>query len=468
MSQTEYQIKPGNITNNSEETSSVSKISYEIENANNNGLKKHKIDTQISILQKFNKFPKKLKYVDSYTDPKTGTTTTAFLNKDTGKLTVGMTGTNFHGEQLKRVGASLVSPWVKASKQDYKDTAETLKDLGADANIGLHSITNKDAQFKGTQQFIKNLQKEYDIDIITGHSLGGRDAIIIGTSNGIKKNVVYNPAPLAVKETRILKTPLSLLLSSYFDKKLSSDFDTKNDADVDELLKKYDGNILRIVSDKDWLNGNVKHLDYVSAGDELILKNGKSHSIDGFMSANEQKVIKKVLKKLEKYEEANDKTYINAKKQTKNKLGKVDEVRANLLQASGGALSSSQQKLLECLTALSIAEGLNQLVEEEFQRLKKMYHEMDKKFEKNWEEAQESGNEIGKHLSGDEVLSALDAGNVNEYKLVTTPQNKISIKLSQLSNVSLQYSMYVSKIKNSINEIVNKDQMLASQIGSLM
>ena len=90
-----------------------------------------------------------------------------------------------------------------------------------------------------------------------------------------------------------------------------------------------------------------------------------------------------MLKKLEKYEEANDKTYINAKKQTKNKLGKVDEVRANLLlQASGGALSSSQQKLLECLTALSIAEGLNQLVEEEFQRLKKMYHEMDKKFEK--------------------------------------------------------------------------------------
>ena len=304
------------------------------------------------------------------------------------------------------------------------------------------------------------MQKEYDIEIITGHSLGGRDAIIIGTSNGIKKIVVYNPAPLAIKGTRILKTPLSPLLSSYFD--------TKNDDDVDELLKKYDGNILRIVSDKDELNERVKHSDYVSAGDELILKNGKGHSMDGFMSANEQKVIKKVLKKLEKYEEANDKTYINAKKQTKNKLGKVDEVRANLLQASGGALSSSQQKLLECLTALSIAEGLNQLVEEEFQRLKKMYHEMDKKFEKNWEEAQESGNEIGKHLSGDEVLSALNAGNVNEYKLVTTPQNEISIKLSHLSNVSSQYSMYVSKIKNSINEIVNKDQMLASQIGSLM
>ena len=40
MYQTEYKIKPGNITSNSEETSSVSKISYEIENANNNSLKK--------------------------------------------------------------------------------------------------------------------------------------------------------------------------------------------------------------------------------------------------------------------------------------------------------------------------------------------------------------------------------------------------------------------------------------------
>ncbi|HDI6711613.1 TPA: hypothetical protein POG30_000655 [Staphylococcus aureus] len=56
MSQTEYQINPGNITSNSEETSSVSKISYEIENANNNGLKKRKIDTQIKVFKKIISF----------------------------------------------------------------------------------------------------------------------------------------------------------------------------------------------------------------------------------------------------------------------------------------------------------------------------------------------------------------------------------------------------------------------------
>ena len=57
MSQTEYKIKPGNITSNSEETSSVSKISYEIENANNNGLNRVKINDQMEGLKENGKFP---------------------------------------------------------------------------------------------------------------------------------------------------------------------------------------------------------------------------------------------------------------------------------------------------------------------------------------------------------------------------------------------------------------------------
>ena len=56
MNQTEYKIKPGNIKGNSEETSTVSKMSYEIENANNNGLKKNKIDTQIEKFKEKGKF----------------------------------------------------------------------------------------------------------------------------------------------------------------------------------------------------------------------------------------------------------------------------------------------------------------------------------------------------------------------------------------------------------------------------
>ena len=36
MKENEYQIKSGNIADNSEETSTISKMSYEIEDANNN------------------------------------------------------------------------------------------------------------------------------------------------------------------------------------------------------------------------------------------------------------------------------------------------------------------------------------------------------------------------------------------------------------------------------------------------
>ena len=43
MKQIEYQIKSSKLTSESEETSAVSKISYEVENVNNNNLPKNKL-----------------------------------------------------------------------------------------------------------------------------------------------------------------------------------------------------------------------------------------------------------------------------------------------------------------------------------------------------------------------------------------------------------------------------------------
>ncbi|MCG1981390.1 hypothetical protein K4U80_08995 [Staphylococcus epidermidis] len=60
MSSTEYKIKTENITSNSEETSTVSKVSYEIENANNNDLLRNRIIDQTEKLKDDNKFPSNL------------------------------------------------------------------------------------------------------------------------------------------------------------------------------------------------------------------------------------------------------------------------------------------------------------------------------------------------------------------------------------------------------------------------
>lgn len=453
----EYQIKLKETSNDSEETSSVSLISYEIENAKDHGLTNDKIKEQVRDLSRHGNFPQNLKYVESYSDPGTGTTSTAFLNKDTGKVIVGMTGTNVHMEQVKKVGQTpyvpITIPFVKS--QDYKDTLGTAQDVGADVNIGIKSVTHEDVHFKKSQAFIKKIKKNHEIDTITGHSLGGRDAIILGTSNDIQNIVVYNTAPITVKTIRKY-IPFYGHSSSL------------RDESVDKLIKKYDGNILRIVSEKDELTNIVDKTDYVFAGNQMVIKNGKGHSMSDFLGKREQREIKARLNEMKGYKDANSKSFVAAKKQMDNKLEKVDEVRANMLQMGGGALSSSQQKLLESVTALSIAESMNKLIEEETQQLEKMYRKMEEKFEKNWEDAQESGMQIGEHLSTSEVLEALDAGGANESNLVIDPKYTISYKIQQLTETKVFYSLFILKVQLSIDDIVEKDQMLANQIGDLI
>ena len=55
-----------------------------------------------------------------------------------------------------------------------------------------------------------------------------------------------------------------------------------NDQEIEDLVRNYDGNILRIISDEDWLDNSVKGLEHITAGNKLIIKNGEGHSIDGF------------------------------------------------------------------------------------------------------------------------------------------------------------------------------------------
>lgn len=352
-----------------------------------------------------------------------------------------MTGTNVHKGAMLRESLGFRSP------QDTIDMNETLKDIGADVNIGLNFVTDKDPHFKDTQDFIKEIKKDYDIDIITGHSLGGRDAMILGMSNDIKHIVVYNPAPLAIKDVSGL----------YADEK-----------ELKQLIEKYDGHIVRFVSNEDELDAGVRNHLYETAGEKIVLKNGERHSMSGFLISGTQAKILAELKKIKGYQDANNKSLKSVRKQTSRRLHKIETLRANWIQMTGGALSSSQQQLLETLTALTIAEGLSQLVDEESQHLKKMYHAMSHKFGDNWKKAQQVGNDIGEKLTSAEVIDALRKGGAYESKLETDPQRKIDDKIKKLNDVYKNCNDYIAKIKQSIEAIVSNDQMLARQIGGMM
>ncbi len=55
-----------------------------------------------------------------------------------------------------------------------------------------------------------------------------------------------------------------------------------------------------------------------------------------------------------------------------------------MMTTNGGWLSSSQQKALESLSALTIAQSFSQLIDDEINQIKKMYNERKRNSEKNW------------------------------------------------------------------------------------
>lgn len=211
-----------------------------------------------------------------------------------------------------------------------------------------------------------------------------------------------------------------------------------------------------------------KYKHYVFFGNDIVFKNGKGHEMEGFLTKEEQKAIKKELKKLKGYAEENNKSFVKHSNNAISKLASIELLRANMMTANGGGLSSSQQKVLESLTALTIAQSFSQLIDDEINQIKKMYNEKKKKFEKNWEDAQKAGKAVGEDLSVNEVLNALDEGQVNESSMVREPEQMISAKERQLSTIGSSVSNYIMRVRLSINEIVDKDQVLASQIGGLL
>ncbi|MDT3937037.1 hypothetical protein RPL47_01815, partial [Staphylococcus aureus] len=375
-----YKIDSGIIDNNTEETTAVSKISYEVENAYLHGVNNGRIKRQLDTLRSDGKFPSNLEYIDSHMDIKYGVTASAFLNKDTGKVMIGMTGTNFKKEALAK---QLLEPSF-STRQDILDSGETIKDLISDVQIGTSPPSDNSKHYEEIQEFIKKIKNKYDIDFITGHSLGGREAVILGMSNGIPNIVVYNPAPISI---------------------FSLDPNSPDGKRLLELYKNYKGNITRFVAENDELTENLKkYKHYVFFGNDKVFKNGKGHEMEGFLTKEEQKAIKKELKKLQGYAEKNNKSFVKNSNNAMSKLASIELLRANMMTTNGGWLSSSQQKVLESLTALTIAQSFNQLIEDEINQIKKMYNEKKKKFEKNWEDAQKAGNAVGKDITVNEVL----------------------------------------------------------------
>ena len=239
-----------------ENTSYISDISYQIEVWLDEKMTIEEIKILIIDLQKENKFPPNLEFINGYFDEGGGSSGCAFLDKNTGETIVGFAGTNWDG-----------------------DFHEGLKDGVADLGLAVGGFEEGHPYLDEMDKFMNQLKDEgYNITQTTGHSLGGALAALAAIYYDIPAGITYNGAPTHGYES------LEQRINRYI-----------NGTSMHKL-ENYKGKIIRFVSDEDWLNNisNFGHANYV--GDAFLINNGKGHDRDFFLDGKmEQKIISNIL-----------------------------------------------------------------------------------------------------------------------------------------------------------------------------
>ena len=244
------------------------------------------------------KMSSKLEYLEDTYDEKTGTSATAFRDKDTGEIILSYTGTN------------LESGW----KEFYKDVIKS--DVG---EIGFGSGST---HYEPAYEFYEKIREKYgDNIILTGRSLGGNIAQRVALQYNVQKTIIYNPAPLYVPLKQLTKVAvlveenaMDMLLSRFgvrlkdviaypmeFFKNSVLDLlgDESEERKIENSVKTFTGQIVTIRSQYDWLTHGAEFLNGKYIGILYTLKNGKIHSIlDMLNSEKSQEEIENLTKYL--------------------------------------------------------------------------------------------------------------------------------------------------------------------------
>ena len=155
----------------------ASDITYEFEKARIAGANDNNILMQVKSKEDYS-YPENLEYLRDFYDKDTGSSGTAFKDKDTGEVILAYTGTNPDNDK-----------WNDAVKTD----------------IGRIALGLGEGHVDPARKFYEEIRDEYGDDIIlTGHSLGGNLAQWIALHYNVQKTIVYNPAPLYIPPEQLV------------------------------------------------------------------------------------------------------------------------------------------------------------------------------------------------------------------------------------------------------------------------
>ena len=302
----------------------ASEYTYGFEEARIDGIQTKNIIEGAERLGKF-KINPSLEYLDDFYDKDTGTSGTAFKDKDTGEVILAYTGSN-----------DLWNDWIKT-------------------DIGRIGLGLGDDHVNSARKFYEKIRAEYGDDIIlTGHSLGGNLAQWIALYYNVQKTIIYNPAPLHISSDNIVDVVDKLTKDTIiriFGSLEPAKFVSRQLKPIqEEYLKKimkleetFTGQVLRIQSETDLLTMVAYALKGKYIGREYFLTNAGIHSLSDIIDSEEaRKEIEKITNQI-LFQKVN--IDIDGDGKIDVRLGELDLKRKNLLNDKASIASGEKIQL---------------------------------------------------------------------------------------------------------------------------
>lgn len=320
-------------------TAHASNLAYGFETARVDEYGDDKVVVEAQRLRDYN-IPSNMEYLEDMYDPKTGTSGTAFRNKDTGEVILAYTGTNLSFRP------------------------EVFKDIGTDF---YEVLTAGGDHYKPAYEFYERVRAKYGNNIIlTGHSLGGNIAQRVALEYNVPKTVVYNSAPLYLNE--IPKESVSYdkeALKAEGRRRIKEGYEEQEK--IKELEKKYTGETIRIRSESDVVSAaGGKNL-----GIEYTIKNGGGHPMITLVDSEvDMTEIEKITRHMYKNVVTLD---VNKDGITDIRLNKLDLSAKNLFSGNGEYIPVKGEKIqLNPATLRNIANNLRSRVLSDLEFIKKI------------------------------------------------------------------------------------------------
>jgi len=408
-------------------TLDASNLTYEFENVRvNQGA------TDNNVLQYVEKYSKKklppnLQYLDDFHDDSTGTSGTAFLDKDSGEVIIAYTGTNPNADIVKDVATDIG---------------------GIIMAFGYHY----DEAFK----FYERIRQRYGDNItLTGHSLGGNIAQRVALEYNAPRTVVYNSAPLYLEG----------LIES---KDRIIDYLTPWDSAREKIINKektFTGQVVRIRTQDDFLNNISMPFLGVYLGEDYLLENSGGHNIDPDITGDKNQInqIKDILEKQspEKMTGLEKKNYETLKKLQGVKNGLLKQLNTKFL--SDGSISSHEMFFLDSVQATAVATAMTESVSNGHSEIEAVA----KKAVTDAETLYDNSKEVPwfvTELTNDEIEDVYVEAGVTYDSIVGETQRHFDKKVSKSAAIVKAFTDLETNIQKGVEQAVEGDESLARDI----